>query len=413
LKSKTVEKVKVRLPAAVYALGLTSLLNDAASDMIYPLLPVFLASLSGVAASPAAGAAVLGVVEGLAEAMSAFIKLASGHASDRRRRRKPFVVVGYVVAGLVRPFLALVSTATGVLVVRLIDRFGKGLRSSPRDALIADVVPAAHRGRAFGVHEAMDHAGAVVGPLLASLLIGLGASLPTVFLVSAIPALLACLVVGFLVHEPRSHVAIPADVVQEVAVAPPPQVAPGTRILSRPFAGYLMAVTVFSLAGSADVFLLLRAREVGFSVAGLSLVWALHNGVKALATTHGGALADRFGRRRAIGAGWVVYALAYLGFARATGRTEIVALFLVYALHYALSAGAQKALVAELVPASARARGYGLYHVCLGVTLLPASVLFGLLYQKQGATVAFATGAGLALAATLLLPLSRIRPGAR
>jgi MFS family permease len=405
LKSTKAEKVKVRLPAAVYALGLTSLLNDTASDMIYPLLPLFVASLS---ASPAAGAAVLGFIEGAAEAMSAFIKLGSGYASDRTRRRKPFVVLGYVVAGLIRPFLALTSTATGVLVVRLVDRFGKGMRSSPRDALIADVVPEAQRGRAFGVHEAMDHVGAVVGPLLAALLIGLGFTLPTVFLVSAVPALLACLVVVFLVREPRSHVATPADVVQEMAAATEPLVRSGQATMSRPFVGYLAAVIVFSLGGSADAFLVLRAHEVGISAAALPLLWALHNGVKAVATTHGGALADRFGRRRAIAAGWVVYALVYLGFAWADGPATVVALFLAYAVHYALSAGAQKALVAELVPAAARARGYGVYHLCLGLTLLPASALFGLLYQRQGARVAFVVGGALAFLAALLLPLSRI-----
>ena len=396
-----------RLPTAVYALGLTSLLNDAASDMIYPLLPLFLASTIG------AGAAALGVIEGAAELMASLLKLVSGQLSDRLGRRKPFVVGGYLVASLVRPFLALAGSAATVLVIRVVDRFGKGLRSSPRDALIADVVDPRDRGRAFGVHEAMDHAGAVVGPLAAAGLIALGWTLPAVFIVSTVPALLACLVVGFWVQEPspsasRTLVAAPALApgsasapVATSALAPP-------RLLSRPFVGYLIAVAIFSLGGSADAFLLMRAHELGLASAAVPLLWAFHNGLKALATSHGGALADRFGRRRALAVGWVVYALVYAGFARATSLTTVIALFALYAVHYALGAGAQKALVADLVPALARARGYSVYHVCVGLMLLPASVLFGLVYQRGGANLAFGLGAALALLATALLPLSRL-----
>jgi MFS family permease len=392
------------LPTAVYALGLTSLLNDAASDMIYPLLPLFLASTIGV------GAAALGVIEGAAELMASLLKLVSGHLSDRVGRRKPFVVGGYLVASLVRPFLALAGSAAAVLVIRVVDRFGKGLRSSPRDALIADVVDPRDRGRAFGVHEAMDHAGAVVGPLAAAGLIALGWTLPAVFIVSALPALLACLVVGFWVKEPsssRTSVARAPDVPAPsptAALIPPAPV----RLLSRPFVGYLIAVAIFSLGGSADAFLLMRAHDLGLASGAVPLLWAFHNGLKALATSYGGALADRFGRRRALALGWLVYALVYAGFARATSLTAVIALFALYALHYALGAGAQKALVADLVPALVRARGYSVYHVCVGLMLLPASALFGLVYQRGGANLAFGLGAALALLATALLPLSRL-----
>jgi MFS family permease len=403
---------KKRLPAAVYALGLTSLLNDAASDMIYPLLPLFLATTIG------AGAAALGIIEGAAEAMASLLKLISGHLSDRAARRKPFVVGGYLVASLVRPFLALAGSAGAVLVIRVVDRFGKGLRSSPRDALIADVVPAQDRGRAFGVHEAMDHAGAVLGPLGAAGLIALGCTLPAVFVVSTVPALLACLVVGFWVKEPpRTTVPLSSVVVSAAAPSAPaapslpaPVVAP--RLLSRPFVGYLVAVAIFSLGGSADAFLIMRAHDLGLASAAVPLLWAFHNGLKALATSYGGALADRFGRRRALALGWLIYALVYFGFARATSLPAIIGLFAVYALHYALSGGAQKALVADLVPALARARGYGVYHLCVGLMLLPASALFGVVYQRCGAGTAFGLGAALALVATALLPLSRL-PGSR
>ena len=405
--------MKTKLPATVYALGLTSLLNDAASDMIYPLLGVFLTTSAG------AGVAWLGIIEGAAEAMAALLKVVSGHVSDRTHRRKPFVVVGYAVASVVRPFLALASSAGGVLAVRLIDRFGKGIRSSPRDALIADVVPAADRGRAFGLHEAMDHLGAVAGPLAASGLLLLGFGLPTVFVLSTIPATAALIVLVVMVREPPRH---PASATDAAVTAPPPEEAqtPAPDIQGmghahvparsrRPFIGYLVAVTVFSLAGSADAFLVLRAHELGFSAVALGVLWAMHNGVKAVTGTHGGMLADRFGRRRALAAGWVIYAGVYAGFGWASSRGAIIVLFVVYGLHRALVAGAQKALVADLVPAASRARGYGIYYTCVGLTLLPASVMFGLLYQKVGPWVAFGTGSALALLGTALLPLSRVR----
>jgi MFS family permease len=385
------QAVKSKLPATVYALGLTSLLNDAASDMIYPLLPLFLVGSIG------AGPATLGLIEGAAEMMASLLRLGAGYASDRVRRRKPFVVVGYLLASAARPFLALASTAGTVLAIRLADRFGKGLRSSPRDALIADVVAPAQRGRAFGVHEAMDHAGAVAGPLLAYGLLALGASLPTVFLAATVPAALACLMVAFVVREPAP---VPAQ-------APDPSIAPG-RVLNRPFVGYLTAVMMFSLGASADAFLLLRAHDLGLSVPATTLLWAVHNGLKAAATSWGGRLADRIGRRRSLALGWSVYAAIYGGFALASTLTSFIIVFAAYAFHYALVGGAQKALVADLVPAAARARGFGVYHVCMGVTLLPASALFGLLYQRFGSAVAFASGSAFALSAVILLPLSRL-----
>ncbi len=408
-----------RLPAAVYALGWTSLLNDAASDMVYPLLPLFLATSLGT------GPAILGVIEGAAEAMASFLKLFAGQLSDRLGRRKPFVVAGYVIASLSRPLLAFAGSWGAVLAIRLADRFGKGVRSSPRDALIADVVDPAERGRAFGVHEAMDHAGAVIGPLLAAGLLAAGFGMPLVFVVSTIPAVLACLVVARFVHEPSSPtrsiaVAVPADAARTSPTPSPlassgptaagtePSVVTAPALASRPFVGYLAAVAIFSLGGSADLFLVMRAHELGLSAAAVPILWAFHNGLKALATSRGGALADRVGRRRALAAGWVIYAGVYAGFAVAQTLSSVIGLFALYALHHALAAGAQKALVADLVPARYRARGYGAYHLVVGLTLLPASALFGLVYQRAGAASAFGLGAGLALLGAALLPLSRL-----
>jgi MFS family permease len=382
---------KPRLPSAIYAIGATSLLNDASSEMIFPLLPVFLSSVLG------AGAATLGVIEGTADAAASLLKLASGALSDRMGRRKPLVVGGYALASLVRPLIAFAHTAGTVLAIRVTDRVGKGLRASPRDALIADAAPRELHGRAFGVHEAMDHAGAVVGPLLAYLLLTIGLSLRSVFLLSALPAAVACLVVVVFVREARSR---PSQPVAAVA-------APAVPILNRPFLGYLLATIVFALGNSSDAFLLLRVHDAGLPAQAAPLLWALHHVVKSTTSAKAGELADRLGRRRALAAGWITYAAIYAGFAFAGSGWAIASLFVVYGLHFALVGGAQKALVADLVPAEARARGFGLYHMCVGLAALPASLLFGLLYQRLGAATAFLTGAGLALVAVALLPLSR------
>lgn len=388
-------KAGAALPPAVFALGATSLLNDAASEMIFPLLPVFVATTIG------AGPAMLGLIEGFADAVASLLRLVSGHLSDRTRVRKPFVVGGYAVAGSVRPLIAFVTSPFALLGIRVLDRIGKGLRSSPRDALIADVVEPHMRGRAFGVHEAMDHAGAVIGPLLAYLLIALGLSLPSVFLWSAIPAIASVVVVSTFVHEPGRPAPLP------LGNAPP---TPAPRVLSRPFAGYLAAVTLFTLGNSSDAFLLWRAHQAGLPVAAAPLLWAFHNGVKAFMGAWGGGFADRIGRRRALALGWLVYAGIYAGFAVAQSASAIVVLFVAYALHFGLVGGAQKALVADLVPAEARARGFGTYHVCVGLAALPASALFGVLYQFHGTAVAFGTGACLAALAAALLPWSRVPP---
>jgi MFS family permease len=385
------------LPAAIYALGLTSLLNDAASEMIYPLLPVFLSATLG------ASAVTLGIIEGAAESTASLLKLASGILSDRRRSRKPFVVVGYAIASIARPLVGFARSAGAVLAVRIVDRIGKGVRTSPRDALIADLAPKEMLGRAFGVHEAMDNAGAVVGPLLAFALLAAGVGLRSVFLLAAIPAVAALAVVAFVVREPERPTPAPAAGLRPGG----PPFAP-----SRPFVAYLAAVTLFTLGNSSDAFLLLRAHHAGLPVEAAPLLWALHNGVKAVVTGWGGGLADRIGRRRALAAGWVVYAGIYAGFAVARSAAAIVALFVLYALYFALVGGAQKALVAELVPVEARARGFGVYHLCIGLAALPASALFGLLYQRYGAPAAFGTGAALSLLAALALPLSRPRPEA-
>jgi MFS family permease len=380
--------VAAPLHRTVRSLGLVSLLTDASSEMIYPLLPAF------VTGTLRAGPAFLGAVEGLAETVAAALKVVSGRVSDRLPRRKPLVVAGYSLSSLVRPLVALATAPAHVLAVRLLDRVGKGLRSAPRDALLAAVVPGGDRGRAFGFQRAMDHAGAMVGPLLASAAMLLTSDLRVVFALAAIPAALAVLALVVGVREvPR-----PLDVPPAALEAAPPR-APLEPGLVR----YLGVLALFTLGNSSDAFLLLRAQEAGVALAAIPALWALHHLVKAAASTWGGALSDRVGRRRVILAGWSVYALAYAGFAAAASPLAVAGLFAFYGLFHVLTEGAERALVADLAGERARGRAFGLFHAVTGAALLPASLLTGLLWQRFGARIALGTGAGLALLAALAL----------
>jgi MFS family permease len=376
-----------RLPRTVRTLGVVSLLNDLASEMIYPLLPAF---VTGVLHG---STAALGLVEGVAEATASLVKVASGWVSDRVRQRKALVVAGYGVSAALRPLTALATAVGHVLVIRLVDRIGKGLRSAPRDALVAAVTPPELRGRAFGFHRSMDHAGAFLGPLVAAALLACGLGLRPLFALAAVPGLLTVIVLIAAVREPRES-------------SPPLPLAPTTSApapLSAAYRRYLAVLALFTLGNSSDAFLLLRAQQAGLSLAAIPLLWAFHHGIKSAMSTWGGALSDRIGRRRAIQAGWAVYALAYLGFALATRPLHVWLLFALYSLYFALSEGAERALVADLSEANSRGRAFGLFHGITGATLLPASLLTGVLWQMLGAPIALGTGAALAALAGLLL----------
>ncbi len=388
------------LPRPVKTLGLVSLLTDASSEMIYPLLPAFLTGT--LKATPA----FLGLVEGLAEAVASLLKVASGFLSDRLTRRKPLVVAGYGVSSAVRPLVALAAAPSHVLAVRLLDRVGKGVRSAPRDALLAEITPEGQRCRAYGFQRALDHAGAVVGPLLASALLLAGYGLRTVFALAALPAALAMAALVFGVREGAS--------------VPTPLLAPGkrggaARPRRRSFHLYLGVLALFSLGNSSDAFLLLKAQEAGVTLVLIPLLWTLHHIVKAAASTHGGVLADRRGRKNAILAGWFVYAVAYAGFAGAASAGSVWLLFSFYGLFPALTEGPERALVAELAAEGERGRAFGLYHAVTGGMALLASLLTGVLWQRFGAGTALSTGAALAGLAALglwtLVP-ERTPPGA-
>ncbi|MGK2934464.1 MAG: MFS transporter [Gemmatimonadaceae bacterium] len=369
-----------------------SFFTDVSSEMIYPLLPLFLSTTLGASAS------LIGTIEGAAESVASLLKLASGWWSDRMRRRKPLVVGGYALSSVARPLVGLTQAATQVLFLRVIDRVGKGIRTAPRDALIAESVDPSIRGRAYGFHRSLDHAGAVVGPVVAFLLLRqMGVPLRTVFLLAGIPAAIALVVVVFAVKERRPEAPLPS--------APAPSSL--RRRLDRKFWLYLGAVLLFTLGNSTDAFLLLRATDLGVPVAWIPLLWAYLHLVKSSTGTFGGSLSDRFGRKPLLVAGWSLFAAVYVAFAVASEAWHVWALFGAYGLFFSLTEGSERALVADMVPAADRGAAFGWFHLAVGLGALPASVLFGVLWDRYGPATAFVTGAALALAATVaLLPVA-------
>jgi MFS family permease len=377
------------LPKGVVALGFVSFLSDVASDMIYPLLPDFLTRTLH------AGPAALGLIEGVAEATASLMKAVSGWWSDQARRRKPLVVLGYSVATFARPLVGLASSWAQVLAIRFADRVGKGIRTSPRDALLADLVPRGERGRAYGLQRAMDNAGAVAGPLLAALLLRfVFRDERPVFLLAAIPGIAAILVLVARVREaPRRELAAEASARSDGAEA----------VLPARLKAAIAIFTLFALASSTDAFLLLKAGDAGVPLWQIPLLWAAFNGIKAAAGVPGGALADRMGQVRTILLGWAVYVAAYVAFAFAATAAQVWAVFAFYALFYALTEGAERALVADLAHGEARGRAFGAFHASVGLAALPASLLFGVLWKVYGPKTAFVAGAAVALLAAVLL----------
>jgi MFS family permease len=377
----------------VLALSAVSFLTDVATEMTYPLLPIFLSKTLGV------GPAALGAIEGAAESTAALLKLVSGWWSDRAARRKPLVVLGYGIASVVRPFIGLAQSAGQVLAIRLTDRVGKGIRGAPRDALLADSVDPAIRGKAFGFHRAADHAGAVVGPLIAFALLQAGdVDLRKVFLWTAVPGALAVAMLLLAVKEtPRTRA--------EPAAAAKKAVPDLRQPLDRRFWTFLGVLFLFTLGNSSDAFLLLRAGELGVTPALLPILWAMLHVVKSAASTPGGALSDRIGRKPLLVAGWLVYAAVYLGLGWAGRQWHVWALFAVYGLYFGLTEGVEKALVADLVPPERRGTAFGWYNLALGLGALPASLIFGAIWSRAGSFTAFGFGAGMALLAALGISL--------
>jgi MFS family permease len=395
------------LSGNVFALSLVSLLNDTSSEIIYPLLPAFLALTLG--ASPF----YIGLIEGFAESVAAILKLFSGYLSDKFNQRKLPVFLGYALASLTRPLLAFVTGWQQVLAVRVIDRVGKGIRGTPRDAMLAESVPPEKRGLAFGFNRAADHLGAVLGPVCAFVLLYFLASNPEnptaqdyrqVFLFASVPVVIGLFVVGIFVREtPREH---PASI---DAVTP---IKLSLRVFDPNFKRFLLVIALFTLSNSTDAFLLLRAEQAGIPVAVLPLLWMVLHFSKVVFSLIGGDLSDRVGRKKLIFSGWIVYAAVYAGFAFISEPWEAWVLFIIYGVYFGLTEGTEKALVADLVDApEKRGTAFGFYNLAFSIAVFPASIIFGLLWDKFGASTAFLTSAAISLAAAILL--FTVRTGTR
>ncbi len=383
-----------KLPRNVIALSFVALLNDVSSEIVYPLLPAFLALSLG--ASPFA----IGLIEGFAESIASILKLFSGYLSDRFGTRKLPVFLGYSLAAITRPFLAFVTSWPQVLVVRMTDRVGKGIRGAPRDALISESVPKNQRGFAFGFNRAADHLGAVFGPVVGFMLLAYFAAdtnNPTireyqqVFLFASVPVVLGLIVIAFLVREdPKPHAAVEAPILS-------------LKGFDGNFKRFLWVIALFTLSNSTDAFLLLRAADAGISPVVLPLLWMTLHVSKVVSSLIGGDLSDRLGRKQVIIAGWLVYGLVYAGFAFVNSPWQAWVLFIIYGVYFGLTEGVEKAFVADMVPENKRGTAYGLYNLAFGITVFPASLLFGLVWSRFGASTAFLASASVSILAILLL----------
>jgi MFS family permease len=382
-----------KVPRPVWLLGWVSFATDAAGEAIYPLLPVFLTQVL------AAGAVSLGIVEGAAEAANSILKIVSGRLADRSGTKRPLVLAGYTLSSVVRPFIAIARSWTHVFAVRLFDRVGKGIRGAPRDAMLATWATKETRGKIYGFHQAMDNAGAIVGPALATLfLIFYPGHYRTLFTLTIIPSV-ATIALVFLVREPVEPIAPvePAEPIEQT------RAAQGSSPHLRRF---FLILALFTLGNSTDAFLLLRLGQAAGSATYVPLMWAGIHVVKSGVSLVGGSWSDRIGRRIVIGSGWLVYAAVYAGFAMSTAIVPLLAWFLVYGFYFGFAEGTEKALVADLAPAGTRGTAFGIYNGILGIGALAASVIFGAIWTTLGATVAFGFGSALALVSTALLFVS-------
>lgn len=386
---------KSKLPRAVVGLGLVSLLTDASSEAIFPLLPAFLTTLG-------ASNAFIGLVEGAADLVANALKYLVGLVADRRARLKPLVLVGYGISTVLRPLMAFATAPWHVLAVRLVDRVGKGIRTSPRDALIAGVTDPSMRARAFGFHRAMDHAGAAIGTLFGAGLLWLlgaggggpasGEQLRTVFLWAAVPGVLAMVALALTREPPRPPPALRAS-----AGAPP---------LPSALRRALVPIGLFAFANATDAFILVKLARLGSSPILAPLLWLALHAIKAATATSGGRLADRYGRRNALALGWTVYAVTWsaVGFAETVPLLFVLAA--IYGTSHGLVEGAERALVADLAAGSGKGKAFGAYNMLIGLAALAASTAFGLVWDRFGSVAAFAgSGAFALLAAGALLAL--------
>ena len=376
------------LSRPVWLLGWVSFFTDTASEMVYPLLPMFLTHVLG------ASAMSIGVIEGVAEGANSILKIVSGRIADRTGQPKKLVLMGYGLSSLIRPLMGFATTWPHVLALRFTDRLGKGVRTSPRDALLARFAPEKTRGRVYGFHRAMDHAGAVVGPLLATLFLYFyPGSYRALFMWTLAPGLVVILLLLRLPNE-------------RTPTADPRASALDRPRLPRRFYLAMSVIFVFALGNASDAFILLRLNDLGVAPVWIPLLWSALHVVKMSSSIVGGALSDRFGRRAMIVIGYLWYAAIYAAFAWTSSLPAGIAIFLAYGLYFGLTEGVEKAWVADMAPAAARGTAFGIYNAALGFGGLAASLIFGVIWTRVSPSAAFLTGAALALAASLLLYLA-------
>ena len=378
----------------IYAFGLTSFFNDTATEMAYWVLPAFLVSLG-------AGPAQLGLIEGVAESVASFAKLFSGYLTDRIDRRKPIVVAGYFAANAVKPLLAIVTAWWHILLIRFTDRLAKGVRGAPRDVMVAESVGKNRLGSAYGLIQSMDSAGAIAGPLIALVLLA-RFGVRTIFLAAAIPGALAVLVALLGIHETKRSQSIDNDVKSSKPATSTPVAAAGNG-LSAAFYLVLFSVTLFSLGNSSDMFLVMRAQNVGIRVALAPLLGLVFNITYTLGSWPAGWFSDRFSRRWIAAAGYFIFAAVYYVFGRAPSTLAIWITMAVYGLYYALTQPVLKALVVETVGQEVRGRALGLYFFVTSVATLAASLITGELWKHYGASMPFYVSAGFAAVSAVIL----------
>lgn len=379
-----------RLPRTVIVLGFVSFFNDLASEMVVPLIPILLATVL------AAGPVALGLIEGVADAVASLLKLWSGRRSDLLGgRRKGLALAGYALSNIARPLLGVAGSWPVLLALRSLDRVGKGLRSAPRDALVADATPPQIRGLAFGFHRALDNAGAVGGSLIAAAVLAWSEmSLTQVILWSAVPGALGVLLIAFGVGEkPR-----PAADAPRVALPPLPW-----SVLAAPLRRYLVVLMLFTFARASETFIVLRGHELGMSVVELLLLWAALNLAKALTSTRGGVLADKLGKEPLILFGWTAFGVTFMLLGWVTQDLWLWAVAILYGVTTGFAEGPERALIGDFAGEETRGTAFGWYHLMTGIAAIPAGLVFGLIWQWQGAEAAFRYAATLALAAALLM----------
>lgn len=378
------------LPRTVIVLGLVSLFNDLASEMVVPLIPVLLATVLG------AGPVALGLVEGVADAVASFLKLWSGRHSDwLGGQRKGLTLYGYALSNLARPLLGLAGSWGAVLLLRGVDRMGKGLRSAPRDALVTDTTPPEIVGYAYGYHRALDNAGALGGSLVAAAVLAWSAAtLPEVILWSAVPGVMAVLLLAFGIRETAARTPL-----KERAGLPPLR----WSVLSAQMRGYLLVLALFTFARASETFIVLRGHELGINVVHLLLLWAALNLAKAVTSTWGGRLADEFGRGRLMLVSWAAYGVSYVLLGQVVHAAWLWAVTIGYGLFAGLSEGAERALISDFSKADERGTAFGWYHLMVGVAAIPAGLVFGGIWHYQGAGWAFSFAGLLAAVSTLML----------